>query len=68
MFSAWVLWHRENRSRRDAFDWRRAHWSLHVPIVRALYEQIATPGRMGRQNATDEFLRTLLGVSTAKPT
>ena len=43
VFSAWVLWHRENTERTDKFDWRRAGWSLHVPMIRALFEQVATP-------------------------
>jgi hypothetical protein len=40
LFSAWVTHARANGG---AFDWRSAEWSLHVPMVRALYEQVATP-------------------------
>lgn len=40
LFSAWVT---HARSGGGAFDWRLAEWSLHVPMVRALYEQVATP-------------------------
>ena len=47
VFSAWVLWHRENPDRADAFDWRMAEWSLRVPFIRALYEEIATPTKLG---------------------
>jgi len=47
VFSAWVLWHRENPDRKDAFDWRMAEWSLRVPFIRALYEQVATPSKLG---------------------
>jgi hypothetical protein len=47
VFSAWVLWHRERPEREDAFDWRIAEWSLHVPFIRALYEQVATPTKLG---------------------
>jgi hypothetical protein len=40
LFSAWVT---HARSGGGSFDWRSAEWSLHVPMVRALYEQVATP-------------------------
>jgi hypothetical protein len=40
LFSAWVT---HARSGGGPFDWRSAEWSLHVPMVRALYEQVATP-------------------------
>jgi hypothetical protein len=47
VFSAWVLWHRERPGRTDAFNWHEAEWSLRVPFIRALYDQIATPTRLG---------------------
>ena len=47
VFSAWVLWHRENPDRSDEFDWRVAEWSLRVPIIRALYEHVVTPTKLG---------------------
>ncbi|MDA8064547.1 MAG: N-6 DNA methylase [Thermaerobacter sp.] len=49
MFAAWVLWsrHRLATDRREQFDWRTAAWSLRVPMVRALFEQVATPSRLG---------------------
>jgi hypothetical protein len=47
VFSAWVLWHKEKPARTDAFDWRAAAWSLHVPMIKALFEQVATPTRLG---------------------
>jgi hypothetical protein len=40
LFSAWVT---HARAGGGAFEWRSAEWSLHVPMVRALYEQVATP-------------------------
>lgn len=43
VFSAWVTHAREGRGE---FDWRRAEWSLHVPMVRVLYERIATPTQL----------------------
>lgn len=44
VFSAWVLWHREKpRAATEHFDWRTAEWSLHVPMIRTLFHQIASP-------------------------
>jgi hypothetical protein len=47
VFSAWVLWHKEKPLRRDVFDWRAAAWTLHVPMIKALFEQVATPTKLG---------------------
>jgi hypothetical protein len=38
VFSAWVLWHRERPTRKDAFNWHESAWSLRVPFIRALYD------------------------------
>ncbi len=47
VFSAWVLWHRERPERTDAFDWQKSAFSLRVPFIRALYEQVATASKLG---------------------
>ena len=47
VFSAWVLWHRERSDRADPFNWHEAEWSLRVPFIRALYDEIATPTKLG---------------------
>jgi hypothetical protein len=47
VFSAWVLWHKEKPHRKDAFDWKSAAWTLHVPMIKALFEQVATPTKLG---------------------
>ncbi|HZL37903.1 MAG TPA: type ISP restriction/modification enzyme [Tepidisphaeraceae bacterium] len=47
VFSAWVRWHKENPSPAARFDWRTAEWSLHVPFIRTLYEEVAKPSRLG---------------------
>ena len=47
VFSAWVLWHKEKPQRLDAFDWKSAAWTLHVPMIKALFEQVATPTKLG---------------------
>lgn len=46
VFSSWVLWHKENPLRKDSFDWKTAAWTLHVPMIKALFEQIATPTKL----------------------
>ncbi len=49
VFSAWVLWSRQHppTQSQPPFNWREAAWSLHVPMIRALYEQVATPSKLG---------------------
>ena len=72
VFSAWVLWHKQQgsgtgvspvNSKSDGstggepkhtgkmpvplFDWRSAAWTLHVPMIKALFEQVATPTKLG---------------------
>jgi type I restriction-modification system DNA methylase subunit len=41
IFSAWVLWHKQKE--RGRFDWRVAGYYLHVPMIKALFEKVATP-------------------------
>jgi hypothetical protein len=53
VFSAWVLWHRERPGRTDAFDWRIAAWTLRVPFIRTLYDEIATPTKLGPLGLVD---------------
>lgn len=46
VFSAWVLWHKENPQRADEFEWKSAGWTLHVPMIKGLYHQIADPTKL----------------------
>src|ERR1019366_3075171 len=46
VFSAWVLWHKEKPQRKNDFEWRDAGWKLHVPMISALFEQIATRSKL----------------------
>ena len=40
IFSAWVQWARTQPAQSTArFDWHAAGWTLHVPMVRTLFEQ-----------------------------
>ncbi|MCK9374773.1 MAG: N-6 DNA methylase [Syntrophobacterales bacterium] len=49
VFAAWVLWHKKTPlpSPQNLFDWRLTPWYLHVPMIRVLYEQVATPAKLG---------------------
>ena len=48
VFSSWVLWSKDHLpTAKDRFDWHAAAWTLRVPMIRALFEQIATPLRLG---------------------
>ena len=47
VFSAWVLWSKQRPpAQKEKFDWKLAQWSLRVPMIKALFEQVATPGRL----------------------
>ncbi len=57
VFSAWVLWSRDERKKhgplfeghytsRRRFRWREAVWHLRAPVLRALFQQLADPGRL----------------------
>jgi hypothetical protein len=55
VFSAWVLWAKKHppNDRAARFNWHEAAWSLHVPMIRALFEQVATPSRLGPLGLTE---------------
>jgi hypothetical protein len=48
VFSAFVLWHREKLPivKTERFDWRIAAFSLQVPIISALFHEVANPLRL----------------------
>lgn len=46
VFSAWVLWSRQGGEGR--FHWRESAWNLRVPMIRALFHQVADPDRLHR--------------------
>jgi hypothetical protein len=47
VFSAWVLWcKRPTTGPKDKFNWHEAAWSLHVPMIKTLFEQFATPTKL----------------------
>ncbi|MDR5729719.1 MAG: type ISP restriction/modification enzyme [Terriglobia bacterium] len=47
VFSAWVLWSKRPTTKpKDQFNWYEAAWSLHVPMIKTLFEQLATPTKL----------------------
>ena len=46
VFSAWVLWARQEPSPRRTFNWHEAVWHLRAPVLAALFSQLAQPGRL----------------------
>jgi hypothetical protein len=46
VFSAWVLWAREEPRSSPKFDWKLATWHLTVPFIRTLFQQIASPAHL----------------------
>jgi len=44
VFASWVDWSiRKTPSSSQRFSWRTAHWTLNVPMVRVLFDQLVTP-------------------------
>ena len=43
LFSAWVIWARTTPRNPPRFDWRSAGWSLHVPFIQTLFQQLTSP-------------------------
>ncbi len=48
VFSAWVLWCKQNKSKDKIakFDWHDSQWLLTVPVIKVLFEQIATKSKL----------------------
>ncbi|HEY7037004.1 MAG TPA: N-6 DNA methylase, partial [Thermomicrobiales bacterium] len=47
VFSSWVLWCKQQPAgTNERFDWHDAQWSLHVPVINVLFEQVATRSRL----------------------
>ncbi len=45
VFSAWVSWC-ETAAPKDRFRWKEASWTLHVPMVKALFGQLVQPDQL----------------------
>lgn len=47
VFAAWVFWSEQQPERATTrFTWRQAQWTLSVPMVRVLFQQLATPANL----------------------
>jgi hypothetical protein len=48
VFSAWVLWSKQHSPTdlKAKFRWREATWHLHVPMIKALFEQLSMPSKL----------------------
>ena len=46
VFSAWVLWARQPPPPGQRFNWHETAWLLRAPILQALFQQVASPGRL----------------------
>lgn len=48
VFSAWVLWSKQHSpsDTKARFEWQSSVWSLRVPMIKALFEQLATPSKL----------------------
>lgn len=60
IFSAWVLWCKqyESSSTQMSFSWREAVWYLQVPMIKALFEEVVTPTKLGSLKIVDILDRT----------
>lgn len=47
VFAAWVVWSESKPpGSSDRFTWKSAQWTLKVPMVRVLFQQLATPANL----------------------
>ena len=47
VFAAWVIWAEQQPiPAASRFTWRQAQWTLSVPMVRVLFQQLATPANL----------------------
>jgi hypothetical protein len=47
VFAAWVFWSEQQPEQTtNRFTWRQAQWTLSVPMVRVLFQQLASPANL----------------------
>ncbi len=47
IFSSWVIWSRDHSYQsKSQYKWHETIWKLHVPMIGALFSQIATPNKL----------------------
>ena len=63
VFASWVFWSEQQPEQgTELFTWRQAQWTLSVPMVRVLFQQLATPA-----NLPVGWMRCLTGRTTYSP-
>lgn len=54
IFSAWVLWAKQQRpAGKEKFDWRLTAHFLRVPVLRKLFHEVADPGQLEDLNLAE---------------
>ena len=53
LFSAWVIWARTTPRSPPRFDWRSAGWSLHVPFITTLFQQLTSRKNITQLNLVE---------------
>jgi hypothetical protein len=54
VFSAWVLWSKQNPpASSNRFDWRLTAHHLRVPVLRKLFHEVADPGQLEELNLSE---------------
>ena len=56
LFSAWVIWAKGGS--RGSFDWKSASYTITVPMIRSLFEEIAKPSRLAPLDLMSALDRT----------
>ena len=62
VFSGWVLWHKQNPTRKNDFHWRDSVEYLRVPVIQALFQQLSSPFKLKPLGLTEvlEWAENLL--------
>lgn len=66
VFSAWVLWHKQAKKKKEEFDWRLASYYLSVPILRKLFHEVSEPGQLERLDLTEVLNWTATALNRVK--
>ena len=53
VFSAWVIWARQDPPSTKSFNWREAAWYLRTPIMQTLFQQLSQPDRLQSQDLVE---------------
>ena len=46
VFSAWVLWSRQNPPSTEGFRWRESGWHLRAPVIQTLFHEMSSPSSL----------------------